>query len=141
MRRFWTQDRTACELRAGLYFDRISRWGVQGEYFMLETQEEQFEASGNASGAPILARPFFNINPRIPITEVFDPPARRCTVGILPQCNARHDCHRREVGAAIGQSRTAITARLRVILQRTNHIVLACGLDHRLPLHAVERHT
>ena len=63
-------------VRSGLYFDRISQWGVQGEYFMLETQENSFTASGNASGTPILARPFFNINPRIPITEVFDPPPR-----------------------------------------------------------------
>ncbi len=63
-------------VRSGLYFDRLSQWGVQGEYFMLETQEADFVATGNASGDPILARPFFNINPRTPITHAFDPPPR-----------------------------------------------------------------
>ena len=50
--------------------------GVQSEYFTLETQTDSFLASGNASGTPILARPFFNINPRVPVTEAFDPPTR-----------------------------------------------------------------
>jgi hypothetical protein len=63
-------------LRSGLYFDRQSQVGVQSEYFMLETQTDGFFAGGNASGTPILARPFFNINPRFPVTDVFDPPPR-----------------------------------------------------------------
>ena len=76
-------------VRSGLYFDRQSQVGVQSEYFMLETQTDGFLASGNASGTPILARPFFNINPRVPVTDAFDPPTpRRCTVGLVSRCHA-----------------------------------------------------
>jgi hypothetical protein len=61
---------------AGLYFDRQSVIGIEGDYLWLQSQTADFFASSNASGTPILARPFFNINPRLPLTGVFDPPAR-----------------------------------------------------------------
>lgn len=74
--KLFTGDVNGVRLRPGLWFDRDSRIGVQGDLFSLESQSALFTAQGNASGSPILARPFFNINPRHPITHVFNPPAR-----------------------------------------------------------------
>lgn len=70
-------DVNGVRLRPGLWFDRDSRIGIQGDLFSLESQSVLFAAQGNASGSPILARPFFNINPRHPITHVFTPPPRQ----------------------------------------------------------------
>lgn len=61
---------------AGLYFDRQSAVGIQGDFLWMETQNSDFLAGSNASGTPILARPFFNLNPRNPLTLAFNPPAR-----------------------------------------------------------------
>ncbi len=63
-------------LKAGFWFDPDNRYGIQGEYFGLQNYSDRFAASGDANGLPILARPFFNVNPRDPLTNAFDPPAR-----------------------------------------------------------------
>ncbi|MHB8972273.1 MAG: BBP7 family outer membrane beta-barrel protein [Pirellulaceae bacterium] len=63
-------------LRAGVWLDMENRYGVQGEVFGLETSKFDFLASNDMTGLGIIARPFFNINPRNPITDAFDPPAR-----------------------------------------------------------------
>ena len=70
------ENTLGARLNAGLYFDRESALGIQGDYMWLETQTSDFFASSNAAGNPILARPFFNMNPRIPVIETFDPPPR-----------------------------------------------------------------
>ncbi|MBM4089285.1 MAG: hypothetical protein FJ276_07630 [Planctomycetes bacterium] len=74
--------------RAGVWFDPDRRIGLLGEYFRLEDMSAGYSASCDASGTPILARPFFNINPRDPFTNAFDPPAREdaqliCYPGVL----------------------------------------------------------
>ncbi len=63
-------------LRAGVWFDTKNRYGLQGEYFSLANGDASFMASCDDAATPILARPFFNINPRDPFTDAFDPPAR-----------------------------------------------------------------
>jgi hypothetical protein len=75
-RDLFDENTNGARVSAGLYFDRQSALGIQGDYLWLETQTSDFFASSNASGTPILARPFFNLNPRNPLTLVFDPPAR-----------------------------------------------------------------
>lgn len=49
-------------LRFGIWLDRCHTWGVGAEYFELAQQTASF--SGTSDGNPILARPFFNVNPR-----------------------------------------------------------------------------
>lgn len=62
--------------RLGIWFDRENHWGVQGEWLGLEDLSESFTFTSESNGQPILARPFFNVNPRNPFTMAFDPPAR-----------------------------------------------------------------
>ncbi len=64
-------------LRAGVWFSREHRFGIEGEYFDFQTTTDGFVAASTPVGAPILARPFFNVNPRDPFTDAFDPPARQ----------------------------------------------------------------
>lgn len=45
-------------LRFGIWLDRCHSWGVGGEYFNIGLESESF--SQTSTGAPILARPFFN---------------------------------------------------------------------------------
>ncbi|WP_146525153.1 BBP7 family outer membrane beta-barrel protein [Novipirellula artificiosorum] len=44
--------------RAGLWLTAQGTWGIEAEYFMLNGDNDSYSASG--SGAPILARPFFD---------------------------------------------------------------------------------
>ncbi len=69
-------SRNGLRLRGGSWFDSMYQFGWQGEYFGVASKSEQFFAASDGAGHPILARPFFNMNPRIPVTNVFDPPAR-----------------------------------------------------------------
>jgi hypothetical protein len=62
-------------IRGGLWMDGGRCWGWQGEYWSLGDRERDFAAASDADGAPLLFRPFFNINPRDAL-EQFDPPAR-----------------------------------------------------------------
>jgi hypothetical protein len=71
-----TGSRSGLRLRLGFWFDPMYQVGLQGDYFELQNKSAKFEASGDTAGHPIIARPFFNINPRVPVTNVFDPPAR-----------------------------------------------------------------
>jgi hypothetical protein len=63
-----------------VWLDPCRKVGLDGEYFFLGTAPDRCEASGNRAGLPILARPFFNINPRSSTTPFdFDPPAREAS--------------------------------------------------------------
>ena len=48
-------------LRMGLWLDRGHTWAIAGEYFKIGSESESFFA--NSNGNPVLARPFFNVNP------------------------------------------------------------------------------
>lgn len=58
-------SRSGFRIRFGGYLGPLRRWSWEGEYFDLGDVDETFTASGNGMGTPILARPFFNINPRV----------------------------------------------------------------------------
>ena len=73
---FSTPTSTALRLRAGVWLDMENRYGVQAEGFALDTSSFDFQASNDTTGIAIIARPFFNINPRNPITDALSPPAR-----------------------------------------------------------------
>lgn len=49
--------------------------GIEGEYFELYEDSARFRYSSDGRGSPILARPFFNMNPR-DATGALAPPAR-----------------------------------------------------------------
>jgi hypothetical protein len=75
-------SRSGFRIRAGTWLEPCRRFGVEAEYFGLGTISDSFSASSNAQGLPILARPFFNMNPRIndpddPDVGELDPPARQ----------------------------------------------------------------
>jgi hypothetical protein len=46
------------QINTGYWLDQNRRWGIEGNFFMLSTQNTNFSASSN--GDPILARPFFD---------------------------------------------------------------------------------
>jgi hypothetical protein len=54
----FTDSRDGGRLRAGLWLDACHKWALQGEYFALSSDTEEF--SQTSTGNPILARPFFN---------------------------------------------------------------------------------
>jgi hypothetical protein len=68
-------DRHGFRIRAGVWLDPCNRVGLEGEYFSLGTANEQYVAFSDATGRPVLARPYFNINPRDEF-DAPDPPAR-----------------------------------------------------------------
>jgi hypothetical protein len=70
-----TGSRSGLRVRLGAWFDPMYQIGVQGEYFGLQDKSTDFQQVSDSAGHPILARPFFNINPRLPVTNVFNPPA------------------------------------------------------------------
>jgi hypothetical protein len=55
--------RSGGRLRFGTWLNCCETVGIEAEYFALGQAGETFSASSNAAGSPILARPFFNINP------------------------------------------------------------------------------
>ena len=63
-------------LRLGTWLDMENRYGVVGEAFGFQTNELTYQVSNDTSGVAIIARPFFNMNPRNPITNALSPPAR-----------------------------------------------------------------
>ena len=69
-------DVNGLRLRAGVWLDMENRYGVQAEGFALDTSSFDFQASNDTTGIAIIARPFFNINPRNPVTDALSPPAR-----------------------------------------------------------------
>ena len=48
---------------AGIWLDSNQTFGLGGRYFELDTQQFQFQGASN--GNPILARPFFNLDPLV----------------------------------------------------------------------------
>ncbi len=48
-------------INAGVWLDKCHTWGLGGDYFRIGQESESL--SRTSSGAQILARPFFNINP------------------------------------------------------------------------------
>lgn len=71
-----TGARSGGRIRFGTWLNTPRSIGLQGEYFALFNRSESHTFSSNATGSPILARPFFNLNPRNVNTGAFDPPAR-----------------------------------------------------------------
>lgn len=74
------QDRHGFRIRSGIWLDPCRKIGLDGEYFFLSTATAAYEAFDNGAGIPVLARPYFNINPREldPLEPDFgelDPPA------------------------------------------------------------------
>ncbi len=67
--------RDGVRLRAGAWLDDCRWYGLEGEYFGLFKETLQFRAASDDDGSPILARPFFNMNPR-DAGDDLDPPAR-----------------------------------------------------------------
>ncbi len=63
-------------IRFGAFWDPCRRYGWEAEYFGFGDESEHFEARSNGNGEPILARPFFNMNPRDDGDGDLDPPAR-----------------------------------------------------------------
>ncbi len=61
----------------GMWLGGCDSLGIEAEYFGLDRNSLAFSADSDAQGSPILARPFFNVNPRDDGTGDFDPPARR----------------------------------------------------------------
>lgn len=72
----FTQPRNGVRLRSGFWFDPAHLWGIDVDLFWLGDDAVSFLAGCDGSGSPILARPFFNVNPRNPFTLAYDPPAR-----------------------------------------------------------------
>ncbi len=69
--------RHGARFRAGVWLDSLRHLGLEGEYFTLAEESLNRSWSSDAEGEPILARPFFNMNPRDPDTLDFDGPARQ----------------------------------------------------------------
>lgn len=68
-------SRSGFRVRFGGWIDAASMWGIEGDYLNLSTESESFSASSN-NGSPLIARPFFNINPTDPNTGQSAGPAR-----------------------------------------------------------------
>lgn len=73
---FLDGPRSGGRIRFGTWIDTCRIFGVEGEYFGLGDDSLSSISSSAANGTPILARPFFNINPRNDATDLPDPPAR-----------------------------------------------------------------
>ncbi len=58
-----TDASSGYRIRFGGFFGPQRRWGYEAEYFSLGDNTELFTASSDGNGNPILARPFFNVNP------------------------------------------------------------------------------
>jgi hypothetical protein len=71
-----TSSRSGFRIRFGAFLDPCRRLGWEIEYFGLGEEGEMFEASSNGNGSPILARPFFNMNPRVGGDGALSPPPR-----------------------------------------------------------------
>jgi Putative beta barrel porin-7 (BBP7) len=56
--------RSGFRLSFGGWFGPERHWGFEGEFLEVGDLSENFSVSSNGSGSPILARPFFDINPR-----------------------------------------------------------------------------
>lgn len=62
-------------IKFGGYWPPCRRWAWDGEYFELSEERFTFSSTGDPNGNPVIARPFFNINPTT-AAGLPDPPAR-----------------------------------------------------------------
>lgn len=74
---FLGNSRWGLQFLVGGWITPNRRWGLEADYLGLEQITKGFQSSSNAGGNPILARPFFNINPTNPTTGQPNPPARQ----------------------------------------------------------------
>ena len=58
-----TDARSGYRIRFGGYLGPCRRFGWLGEYFSV-TESDAYAVSSDGNGLPIIARPFFNVNPR-----------------------------------------------------------------------------
>lgn len=70
------ESRSGFRIRFGGFLGPCRRMGWEMEYFGLGTERTQFEVASNGTGTPVIARPFFNVNPRN-ISGSLSPPARQ----------------------------------------------------------------
>jgi hypothetical protein len=57
------QGRSGARVRGGFWLDCAKTWALEGDYFDLGGMSTNFTAASNPNGLPILARPFFDVNP------------------------------------------------------------------------------
>lgn len=69
-----TDMRSGFRIRFGGFFGPGRSRGWEAEYLTLGDEGETYEARSNGNGEPILARPFFNMNPRVNGDGALDPP-------------------------------------------------------------------
>jgi len=58
-----TEGRSGWRLIAGYWLDACQTWAVQGDYWDFGGLSTHYERSSTATGDPIIARPFFDVNP------------------------------------------------------------------------------
>ena len=71
-----TDSTSGFRIRFGGFFGPRRKIGYEGEFFALTSNEDEYIETSDANGNPILARPFFNMNPRVNGGGALDPPAR-----------------------------------------------------------------
>lgn len=71
-----TEGQSGFRIRFGGFLGPRGRLRWEGEYLTLGEETFHFSQRSDGNGAPILARPFFNVNPRIGGTGGLAPPAR-----------------------------------------------------------------
>ena len=55
----WDRARSGGRVALGFWFPRRCNWGLDGGAFMLGHRATRFEASSDANGSPVMARPYF----------------------------------------------------------------------------------
>jgi hypothetical protein len=75
---------------AGFWFDRDESIGLEGSYFFLANQTSSFDAGSNASGLPILARPFFDVHAGAEASELVSFPGPLVGLPAGPLAGAIH---------------------------------------------------
>ena len=66
--------RSGARIKFGGFLGPCRRLGWEIEYLTLGDEREFFEARSDGNGDPIIARPFFNMNPRVNGSGALDPP-------------------------------------------------------------------
>ena len=79
-----TDGSSGFRIRFGGFFGPRRHWGYEAEYLSLSGNTETFTASSDGNGNPILARPFFNINPLDNNNDPDPPPANDAQLVAYP---------------------------------------------------------
>ena len=58
-----TEGRSGWRLMAGYWLDACQTWGIQGDYWDFGGLSTHYERTSTTTGDPIIARPFFDVNP------------------------------------------------------------------------------